>query len=382
VKAIKKSASVSRDEHWMKLALRLARRGSGSTSPNPMVGAVFVRNNVLLGQGWHRAAGKPHAEVEAIRDAERRGRSLRGATLFVTLEPCSTQGRTPPCTEALTRLPLKRVVIAATDPNPKHAGKAYRKLRRTGFIVETGLLAERAETLNECFNHWIVQQRPFVTVKAAMSLDGKIATAQGESEWITGPEARLEGMRLRREADAILVGVNTILTDDPSLTRRSPSNRRVTPSTLRRIVLDTRARTPINAKIITDEDRHLTTIIVGRGARPDRVSQLRARGVQVRIAPLSRQRISIPWMLRQLGKEQFTNLLVEGGGEVQAAFLLGGFAHRIAFFYAPIIVGGRNAHKAVAGTGARSWDTILSLTRARWKQVGKDWMLTARCGAG
>ena len=203
------------DAVFMRLALRLAQRGYGATSPNPMVGAVLVKGGKIIGRGWHRRAGQPHAEIEALRDAQKRGHNPRGATLYVTLEPCCTHGRTPPCTDAIITAGIKRC-LGATDPNPKHAGKGFKILRRAGIKLFTEFWAMNARRLNEAFNHWIVHRTPFVTVKAAMTLDGKIATASGESKWITGEKARAHGMKLRQGSDAILVGINTILADDPS----------------------------------------------------------------------------------------------------------------------------------------------------------------------
>ena len=206
------------ESDFIRRALRLARRGYGTTSPNPLVGAVVVKQGEVIGQGWHRRAGGPHAEIEALLDAERKGHSPRGATLYVTLEPCSTLGRTPPCTDAIIAAGIKRVVVGATDPNPAHAGRGFSILKRAGIAVTPGIYAGDCARLNEAFNHWIVNGTPFVTVKAAMTLDGKIATASGESKWITGEKARAYGMKLRQGADAILVGINTVLADDPSLT--------------------------------------------------------------------------------------------------------------------------------------------------------------------
>ena len=223
------------DIQFMRTALRLARRGYGATSPNPMVGAVLVKGGRIIGRGWHHRAGLPHAEIEALRDAQKRGRNPKRATIYVTLEPCSTHGRTPPCTEAIIAAGIKRVVVGATDPNPKHAGKGFKILKQAGISVVSGVLAEECARLNEAFNHWIVHRTPFVTVKAAMTLDGKIATASGESKWITGEAARAQGMHLRLGSDAILVGVNTVLADDPSLTLRGV---KVPVKPLRRIVLD------------------------------------------------------------------------------------------------------------------------------------------------
>src|SRR5690348_3714183 len=230
------------DVQFMRLALRLARRGYGTASPNPMVGAVLVKSGRIIGRGWHKRAGGPHAEIEALHDAQRHGHSPRGAILYVTLEPCCTHGRTPPCTDAIIAAGIKRVIVGTTDPNPSHAGKGFKILDKAGIAVDwwgerpreplkpaaSGSrgrslhlkLADDCARLNEAFNHWIVRRTPFVTVKAAMTLDGKIATAGGESKWITGEKARAYGMKLRQGSDAILVGVNTILADDPSLTVR------------------------------------------------------------------------------------------------------------------------------------------------------------------
>jgi diaminohydroxyphosphoribosylaminopyrimidine deaminase / 5-amino-6-(5-phosphoribosylamino)uracil reductase len=358
----------------MALALRLARRGYGSTSPNPMVGAVLLRKGEIIGRGWHRRAGGPHAEIEAIRDARKQGHDPKGATLFVTLEPCSTQGRTPPCTQAIIDACIQEVVAAATDPNPRHGEKGFDILKRAGLRVKSGLMAEEATRLNEAFNHWIVHRTPWVTVKAAMTLDGKIATAAGESKWITGPRARDYGMRLRQGADAILVGINTILADNPALTQRGKPR---LGRPLRRIILDTNARTPLSAQVISDEHASLTTIVVSKTAPSRRVAAL-AKRVTVVVARSRAGRIDLGWLLQRLGKEEVVHLLVEGGGEVNASFLLGGFAHRIAFFYAPLILGGRDALRAVAGAGARNWNEVLRLSQIQWRRLGPDWLLNAR----
>ena len=345
-----------------------------------MVGAVLVKNGKIIGQGWHRRAGEPHAEVEAIRDAQRNGHAANGATLYVTLEPCSTHGRTPPCTNAIKAAGIRRVVVGATDPNPKHAGRGFRILRRAGIEVVRGVLADEAVRLNEAFNHWILHQTPFVTVKAAMTLDGKIATASGESKWITGEKSRAYGMKLRQGADAILVGINTVLADDPSLTVRAQNSK----PRLRRIILDAMARTPLTTKVVSGEQRAFTTIVVGESAPKKRVAAL-AKRVNVLVAPLAKSKIEnrkskidVRWLLKKLGSEKVTSLLVEGGGEVNASFLLGGFAHRVNFFYAPKILGGRDALKAVAGDGVKRLDEIINLRDIEWRRLGTDLMLTAR----
>lgn len=359
----------------MRQAIALARRGYGCTSPNPMVGAVLVRAGQVIGRGWHRAAGQAHAEIEALRDAERRGQTVAGSTLFVTLEPCSTHGRTPPCTEAIRRAGIQRVVAAAIDPNPAHGGRGLRWLRRAGIQVEHGLLAGRVVRLNEAFHHWIVCRRPFVTVKAAMTLDGKIATACGESRWITSPAARAVGMRMRQGADAILVGVNTVLADDPSLTWR-PARAGVRPHRLRRIVLDARGRTPLDARVVSDAQADSTTVVVTSAAPARRCEALAARA-RVWIAP-GEDWVDLAWLLDRLGTEDVTHLLVEGGGEVQASFVEGRLAQRITFFYAPLILGSKDARRAVAGSGFSTRSGIPKLSSIEWRRVGVDLMLTAR----
>jgi diaminohydroxyphosphoribosylaminopyrimidine deaminase/5-amino-6-(5-phosphoribosylamino)uracil reductase len=370
----------------MRLALRLARRGYGATSPNPMVGAVLVKGGRIIGRGWHRRAGLPHAEIEALRNAHKHGHNPKGATLYVTLEPCCTHGRTPPCTDAIISAGIKRVIVGATDPNPKHAGRAFKILRRAKIEVIHGILTDECAKLNEAFNHWIVHRTPFVTVKAAMTLDGKIATASGESKWITGEKARAHGMKLRQGSDAILVGINTILADDPSLTfrkRKAESGKRKQKN-LRRIILDSMARTPLNAKIVSDDLAKLTTIVVSKDAPQNCVTAL-ARRVNVLIAPTANSKLktqnsklNLRWLLQKLGSENVTSLLVEGGGEVNSSFLLGGFANRVAFFYAPKILGGRDSKKAVAGVGAKNLAEAIQLRDVEWKKTGDDLMMTAR----
>jgi diaminohydroxyphosphoribosylaminopyrimidine deaminase/5-amino-6-(5-phosphoribosylamino)uracil reductase len=374
------------DAHFLRQALRLARRGLGTTSPNPTVGAVLVKRGQIIGRGRTAPAGGPHAEIAALRNAQKRGHNPQGATLYVTLEPCCTHGRTPPCTEAIQAAGIRRVVVGATDPNPQHAGRGFKVLQRARIDIVHGVLSEECAQLNEAFNYWIVHRTPFITVKAAMTLDGKIATTSGESKWITGEKSRAHGMKLRQASDAILVGINTILADDPSLTHRKrkaeSGKRKIKP--LRRIVLDSRARTPLTAKVVNDEAAALTTIVVSARAPQKRVAAL-AKRVRVMVAPHSRNtrqasRISLPWLLNQLGAENVTGLLVEGGGEVNASFLLGGLARRVAFFYAPKILGGQSALKGVAGDGASNLSEVLPLRELVWRQLGEDLFLTARVG--
>jgi len=387
------------DADYMRAALRLARRGYGATSPNPMVGAILIKGGQIIGRGWHHRAGDLHAEIEAIRDAKEHGQNTEKATLCVTLEPCCTYGRTPPCTDAIIAARISTVIIGATDPNPRHAGKACGILRKAGLTIRQGVLEKTCKDLNEAFNHWIVKRTPFVTVKAAMTLDGKIATATGESKWITSEAARSYAMKLRQGSDAILVGINTLLADDPSLTVRSiksqqSKNESHTP---RRIVLDARARTPLRAKVVSDKLSALTTIVVAEDAPRNRLDAL-AKRARVLLAPAvpavatlqsrnfkdrdfpGRPRysaIDLPWLLETLGNENVTSLLVEGGGEVNASFLLQDLAQRIAFFYAPKVLGGRNSVPAVGGNGVLGFEDALRLTQVQWRRLGPDLLLGA-----
>lgn len=364
----------SLDQSYMTLALRLARKSWGLTSPNPMVGAVLVKRNKIAGQGYHRAAGRPHAEVEAITDALQHGVNPQGASLYITLEPCSTFGRTPPCTDLILQSKIKRVVVAATDPNPRHRGEGFRRLREAGITVQTGLLEEKARGLNEAFNYWIEKRLPFVTLKGAMTLDGKIATAKGESRWITNERSRAHAMILRYGADAVAVGVGTIIHDDPALTCRStrhPGTSPVGNKTLRRIVLDPSGRIPLDARVLTDEFADRTTVVVGEKI-PHRLKVLARKG-QVWAAPCRNHKIDLPWLLKRMGEENILHLLVEGGGETHASFLEAGLVQRACFFYAPKVLRERDAKRAVAGTGlSRS----LLMKKVEWRRFGEDLFMT------
>jgi diaminohydroxyphosphoribosylaminopyrimidine deaminase / 5-amino-6-(5-phosphoribosylamino)uracil reductase len=368
------------------MAMRLARRGYGATSPNPMVGAVLVKRGEVIGQGWHHRAGEPHAELEALRDAISRRKSPRGATLYVTLEPCSSFGRTPPCTEAIRAAGIRKVVFGAVDPNPDHAGAACEILRESGVEVVHGILAEEIARLNEPFNYWIVHRRPFVTVKAGMSLDGRIATRTGESKWITSEAARAWAMRLRLGADAVLVGVNTVLLDNPRLSIRVGKPKGAAGGAgkeyaKKRIVLDAFARTPLHAHLVADPFAASTTIFVSRSAPKARVQKLGEK-VDVRMTPDDGGKLKLGAILRDLGNEGVTSLLVEGGGQVHASFLMRGFVQRVAFFYAPKIIGGWDAPRAVGGAGAASLQESLVLREVEWRRLGPDLLLNARVCSG
>jgi diaminohydroxyphosphoribosylaminopyrimidine deaminase/5-amino-6-(5-phosphoribosylamino)uracil reductase len=359
-------------ETFMRQALALAKKAYGDTSPNPLVGALLVRAGKVIGKGWHRAAGQPHAEIEALNDALRKGNSVKGADLYVTLEPCSSYGRTPPCTDAIIAAGIKSVYIAAIDSNPAHRGAANEILAAAGIKVTTGLLEAEATKLNEAFNHWIVHRRPFVIAKCGMSLDGKIATRTGESKWITGEKSRAHAMRLRRGADAILAGVNTVIADDPSLTLRPPEDRE---RALLRLILDPRGRIPLTAKVLSDG--HPTIVVMGERAPKKRQDAIEKK-CPILLLNESDAGLDLPAMLNQLGDREITSLLVEGGGETHWKFFAQELVNRVAFYIAPKIIGGRNAPKSVAGEGFPLAAEAPVLRDVEYLRLGEDLLLTGR----
>jgi diaminohydroxyphosphoribosylaminopyrimidine deaminase/5-amino-6-(5-phosphoribosylamino)uracil reductase len=315
----------------MRRALALARRGLGKTSPNPVVGAVLVRNGRIMGEGYHKRAGGPHAEVFALQ-----GVNARGATLYVTMEPCCTFGKTPPCTDAIIAAGVKRVVAAALDPNPRHNGLGFTVLKRAGLRIESGLLADEAAELNPAFNKWITTSNPYVIAKAAMSVDGKLATRTGDSKWITDKSARRKAHQLRARVDAIMVGANTVICDNPRLTLRHGVRGRQP----RRIVVDSRGRAPRTARLFTDSFRHHTIVLTTRHSPSAWRRYLAVQGITVVIAPAKRGRVDLRAVLRQLGQMAITSVMVEGGSELLETMFDERLVDRIAFFYAPIIIAG------------------------------------------
>jgi diaminohydroxyphosphoribosylaminopyrimidine deaminase / 5-amino-6-(5-phosphoribosylamino)uracil reductase len=333
------------DATYMKLALKLAAKGEGWVSPNPMVGAVVVKSGQVVGQGYHRRAGLPHAEVEALRTA---GEAVRGADLYVTLEPCNHQGKTPPCTQAILAAGVRRVIIAARDPNPQVTGGGADFLAARGVEVDVGLMAAEARRLNEAWLHYVNRGRPWVMAKAACSLDGKIATVGGESQWLTGEAARGLGHRLRHRVDAIVVGIGTVLADDPQLTTRRPGGRGKDPI---RIVLDSRLRLPLTARMLKLDSEAPTWVATTSQAPPETIRALTARGAQVLVLPADADRVSLPALLAELGARQVQSLLVEGGAETLGTFFDQRLVNRFYFFYAPKILGGQQAPGMVGGQG-------------------------------
>jgi len=352
----------------MARALRLAARGQGRTSPNPMVGAVIVSGDTAVGKGYHKEIGGPHAEIWALREA---GDQAAGATLYVTLEPCSHQGRTPPCTDAIIQAGIRKVVAAVGDPNPQVCGKGFEQLRRAGMRVEVGVLEEDARRLNAAYFKHVQTGLPFVSLKAAMSLDGKIATVSGESRWITGEKARAVGHRLRASHDAVLVGIGTVLADDPQLTVRRARGR----SPLR-VVVDSAGRTPLDAALLS-ADEVPPVITVGEDAPVERIDKLRQAGADVWMLPCAEGRVDLPALMRRLGKRDVQSILVEGGGTLSAALLAADMVDRVYFFLAPMIIGGRDAPTPVDGEGKSALADALRLGNMRTRRIGDDLLIGA-----
>jgi diaminohydroxyphosphoribosylaminopyrimidine deaminase / 5-amino-6-(5-phosphoribosylamino)uracil reductase len=326
------------DEHCMRLALREARRGVGRTSPNPAVGAVIVSvRGRLLARGWHRGAGLPHAEIAAIENLARPGLA-RGASIYVTLEPCSTHGRTPPCVDAIIAAGFARVIVGATDPNPAHAGRAFAKLRKAGIKVVENVLAAEAAALNPAFNKWIVTGLPLVIAKCALSLDGRLARLPAEGQWLTGPRARADAHRLRAQVDAILIGAGTLRADNPRLTVRGlrgvGSARQPW-----RVVLTRSGELPADAHLFTDEYKEQTLVFKNRSLRA---------------------------VLRELGRRQITSVLIEGGGVILAEAFRQRLVDRVHFYIAPVLTGGLKILETIPA----------QIENSKLRRIGPDLLLT------
>ncbi|MBL7161004.1 MAG: bifunctional diaminohydroxyphosphoribosylaminopyrimidine deaminase/5-amino-6-(5-phosphoribosylamino)uracil reductase RibD [Anaerolineales bacterium] len=343
-------------ETMMQRALELARRAEGRTSPNPMVGAVLVKDGRIVGEGFHHQAGAPHAEIEALRAA---GEAAHGATLYVNLEPCAHHGRTPPCTQALIGAGVCKVHYAVGDPNPLVNGKGHTQLEAAGIGVHGGLLEEAARKLNLPFYKYITQRRPFVTAKFAMSLDGKIATRSGESLWLTNETSRRRVHELRDVVDAILVGTGTVLADDPQLTTRLDRPDVHHPL---RIVADSRGRVPRSAQLFEPSLPGKTVLATTAAVDPAHCAKLKASGVDVWMLPAdTHHRVSLPALLNELGRHGLLTLLVEGGSELLGAFFAGGLVDRVWAFVAPLIIGGQDAPTPIGGPGVEKLVQALRL---------------------
>ena len=353
------------DKEYMQQALKLASQAKGDTSPNPLVGAVIVKNNKVISQGYHHYAGGNHAEINAIEQA---GYEVEGATMYVNLEPCTHYGKTPPCSNAIIKAGLKRVVIAMKDPNPKIAGAGIERLKKAGIEVEVGILEEKAKKLNEVFIKYITTDQPFVILKNAMTLDGKIATKTGDSKWISGQESRELVHQLRDQVDAILVGIGTVLADNPRLTTRLPNGQGSDPI---RIVLDSELNIPIDANLVTQKSTAQTIVITNYNTDQNKKEELISHGVQIIELGDSKQ-INLQKLLTELAHEEITSLLVEGGSEINSSFWEAELVDKLYLFIASKIIGGLDAVPVVGGTGVKKIKDGIAIKNKKIKEVGED----------
>jgi diaminohydroxyphosphoribosylaminopyrimidine deaminase/5-amino-6-(5-phosphoribosylamino)uracil reductase len=355
----------------MTLALRLAAKGRGTTSPNPMVGALVVKAGRIIGRGFHLRPGEPHAEILALRQA---GAKARGATLYVTLEPCChRQKRTPPCVPAVIRSGVRRVVVAMQDPNPSVQGRGVARLRRAGLLVTSGVGRDQAESLNRFYGHWVRTRRPYVILKAGMTLDGRIATARGNSRWITGTASRREVHRLRAQVDAVLIGSGTVRIDDPALTARTgPRFKRLSARQPLRVVVDSRLRVPLDARILAQQREAKTVVATTCLAPARRLRALRRKGIETIIVPLAGGRVSLPALFKALGRRGMTSVLIEGGSEINATALKAGLVDQVRLYIAPVLLGGRDAASVVGGRSPAHLAQAIRLARLRTRRLGPD----------
>lgn len=362
----KKAVIMAGHERYMRIALDLAAKAAGMTSPNPLVGAVVVKARRIVGKGYHREAGLPHAEVYALAAA---GKRASGAMLYVTLEPCDHYGRTPPCTDAIIRSGIKTVVIGMNDPNPITRGKGVRKLRRHGIAVVTGILNEEARAINRPYLKWVTKRIPYVTIKAAQSLDGKIATALGGSQWITAPGTRRYARSLRGTVDAVMVGVNTVIKDDPLLTARSGGREPI------RIVVDSRLRTPLKARILATASRAPVIIVTAR--RYPRQRLYEAKGAAVLVVKGRGTTVDLTHLMKTLAAMDITHVMVEGGGTLIGSLVAARLVDRFLFFIAPMVIGGRRALTSVEGAGAKTIGEALRVKITSLRRFGGDILVEA-----
>ena len=360
------------DTRHMRMCLRLARRGAGTTSPNPMVGAVVVSEGTVVGRGYHRAAGLPHAEVGALRQAEEKA---RGSTLYVNLEPCNFHGRTPPCTDLILASGVREVVCATIDPTPQVNGEGLQQLRERGLRVRLGILEEEARRLNEARFCYVERGRPFVTLKAAASWDGKIATRGRDRGWFTSEAARREVHRMRGEADAVLVGIGTVLNDDPLLTVRACRPRRK--DFPLRVILDSGARLPLSSRLVRTAAEAPVLVACTLVASEEKRAHLEEAGVETVVLEANKAGgVDLPDLLSYLAKKEIISILVEGGAAVNWSFLEAGVVDKVRFFLAPLLIGGGQAPTLVDGAGAGELEDCLRLVRTETRRIGPDILLT------
>lgn len=361
---------LSYDEKYMRLAMQLAGNAIGRTSPNPLVGAVIVKDNRVVGCGWHRKAGTPHAEVHALNQA---GELAQGADVYVTLEPCAHYGKTPPCAKALVEAKVKNVYGGLLDVNPKVAGKGFKILEDAGIHVEYGFLQDELRKQNEVFFKWIEHKKPFIVLKAAMTLDGKITTATGQSKWITNETSRAYGYKLRDIYDGIMVGINTVIEDNPMLTARVDGGKNPI-----RIVVDSSLKIDINANVVQDKSAK-TIIATTDKADKDKILKLQAQDVDVIVVDKDKNdKVDIEKLLDILGQQNICSILVEGGATLSGSFVAKKLVDKVYFFIAPKIVGGKEAKTPVAGTGILNLQEALALKDIQIEKLEEDILIIGR----
>lgn len=361
---------LSYDEKYMRLAMQLAGNAIGRTSPNPLVGAVIVKDNRVVGCGWHRKAGTPHAEVHALNQA---GELAQGADVYVTLEPCAHYGKTPPCAKALVEAKVKNVYGGLLDVNPKVAGKGFKILEDAGIHVEYGFLQDELRKQNEVFFKWIEHKKPFIVLKAAMTLDGKIATATGQSKWITNETSRAYGYKLRDIYDGIMVGINTVIEDNPMLTARVDGGKSPI-----RIVVDSSLRIDINANVVQDKSAK-TIIATTDKADKDKILKLQAQDVDVIVVDKDKNdKVDIEKLLDILGQQNICSILVEGGATLSGSFVAKKLVDKVYFFIAPKIIGGKEAKTPVSGTGILNLQEALTLKDIKIEKLEEDILIIGR----
>lgn len=361
---------LSYDEKYMRLAMQLAGNAIGRTSPNPLVGAVIVKDNRVVGCGWHRKAGTPHAEVHALNQA---GELAQGSDIYVTLEPCAHYGKTPPCSKALVEAKVKNVYGGLLDVNPKVAGKGFKILEDAGIHVEYGFLQDELRKQNEVFFKWIEHKKPFIVLKAAMTLDGKIATATGQSKWITNETSRAYGYKLRDIYDGIMVGINTVIEDNPMLTARVDGGKNPI-----RIVVDSSLKIDINANVVQDKSAK-TIVATTDKADKDKILKLQAQDVDVIVVDKDENdKVDIEKLLDILGQQNICSILVEGGATLSGSFVAKKLVDKVYFFIAPKIVGGKEAKTPVAGTGILNLQEALALKDIQIEKLEEDILIIGR----
>lgn len=353
-------------EFYMELALKNAKAMKGQTDPNPLVGSVIVNDNRVVGIGAHLKAGEPHAEIHAIRMA---GDKAKGGTIYVTLEPCSHHGRTGPCAEAIVDAGIKTVVIATLDPNPLVSGRGVKILQDAGIEVVIGICEAESRRMNEVFNKFIVRQIPFVTLKSGITLDGKIATVSNSSKWITSGDARHDVHQLRNENMAILVGVNTVIQDDPELTTRIPNGRNPI-----RVILDSTLKVPFESRVVTDKQAE-TWIFTTESHQPDKKKRLEDLGIKVFVTKHP-TRVDPSEVVEILGKQLVSSVLIEGGGAVNASFVENKLVDKVAIYIAPKLVGGSTAPTFLEGAGIGQMGDAIELSEVSVTNLGKDFKFT------